>query len=74
MSIYGYICVRCTAENREETLFYLTAKEPPKDNPCCPNCGSPKTARKWEPAVVHFRGNGFYSTDRGGKRGDDLNV
>jgi putative FmdB family regulatory protein len=72
MPIFEYLCIRCTAEKREEVLFYLTANEPPKVNPDCPNCGSSKTTRKWNPTAVRFRGDGFYSTKN--NSGDDLNV
>jgi predicted nucleic acid-binding Zn ribbon protein len=70
--IFEYLCLRCTAEKRtEEVLFYLTANKPPKENPNCPNRGSSKTMRKWNPVNVKFKGDGFYSSR---KDGDDLNV
>jgi predicted nucleic acid-binding Zn ribbon protein len=70
--IFEYICARCTAEKKEEVLFYLTAKEPPQSPPDCPNCGSSKVMRKWNPANIRFKSNGFYSSDN--KKGDDLDV
>ena len=70
--IYEFLCASCTSVNNEEYIFCLNAKEPPKTNPDCPNCGSNKVMRKWSPAAVHFKGDGFYSS--GNKNGDDVNV
>jgi predicted nucleic acid-binding Zn ribbon protein len=72
MPIFEYVCVVCTGKLSEEYIFCLSAKDPPKTNPTCPNCGSSKTIRKWNPTTVHFKGNGFYSSDN--KNGDDLEV
>jgi predicted nucleic acid-binding Zn ribbon protein len=72
MPIFEYICAICSTKNNEEYVFCLSAGYPPQKNPNCPNCGNGKTVRKWNPAAVHFRGNGFYSSDN--KKGDDLEV
>ena len=71
--IYEYICKVCTITNREEYVFDLVADEPPKVPPHCPNCGSDKVVRKWNPIAVHFHGDGFYTTDNK-TNGDSLPV
>jgi putative FmdB family regulatory protein len=67
MPLYEYMCVNCSAKNNNESLFYLNAKEPPKENPSCPVCGNTKTMRGWNAPAVIFKGRGFYSTDNGDK-------
>jgi predicted nucleic acid-binding Zn ribbon protein len=71
--LYEYYCPTCSNKNNKETLFYLSASEPPKENPPCPNCGNLKTIRSWNAPFIKFKGNGFYSSDS--KRdGDEVDV
>ncbi len=63
--IYEFLCVSCTSRENKEHPFYVVAKEPPKEKPCCPDCGSNKVMLAWNVPVIHFKGNGFYSTENG---------
>jgi putative FmdB family regulatory protein len=64
MPIYEYSCSRC------RKIFYLPAKEPPKSNPNCPNCGNEKTVREWNAPPIVFKGKGFYTTDNKDKENE----
>jgi putative FmdB family regulatory protein len=66
--IYEYTCNECGLE-----FCTLPLKEPPRPNPLCPVCGG-KTSRKWNAPNIKFNGEGFYTTDHGNKKGDDLEV
>lgn len=58
MPIYVYYCALC---GEHEVKQKITEK--PLSN--CPECGSMEFKKVFTAAGVHFKGSGFYSTDKG---------
>lgn len=57
--IYTFICKDCASQF--DVQIKVRDLEQYKGN--CPMCKSEKVARFFTPPVIHFKGNGFYSTD-----------
>lgn len=59
---YVYECLACHHEFDVDIKLskVLNAAKPPKY--VCPRCGG-KTRKQIGKVVVHYKGNGFYSTD-----------
>lgn len=57
MPTYVYYCSIC---GDKEVVQKITEK--PLHN--CPDCGSMEFKKKFVAAGVHFKGSGFYSTDK----------
>jgi putative FmdB family regulatory protein len=57
MPTYVYFCSLCGDKEIKQKIT-----EKPLQN--CPDCGSMEFKKKFVPAGVHFKGNGFYSTDK----------
>lgn len=57
MPTYVYYCSLC---GDKEVVQKITEK--PLHN--CPDCGSMEFKKKFVAAGVHFKGSGFYSTDK----------
>lgn len=58
MPLYEFTCIQC--DNSFEQLMAFAAKQAA----ACPLCGSPRTQRVVSAPAIHFKGGGFYSTDR----------
>lgn len=58
MPIYTYMCRECnTLSDVEKSML--------ADHPeVCPACGKLSLYQKVHPPAIHFRGSGFYSTDK----------
>lgn len=57
MPTYVYFCSLCGDKEIKQKIT-----EKPLQN--CPDCGSMEFKKKFVAAGVHFKGNGFYSTDK----------
>ncbi|NLB81932.1 MAG: zinc ribbon domain-containing protein [Clostridiaceae bacterium] len=60
MPLYVYECTECG--KRFEFFQHYT------DDPItvCPDCQTPTLRKVWQPVTVHYKGNGFYVTDKRG--------
>ena len=62
MPIYEYACTACGERTEAKQGF----DDPPLQE--CPVCGG-KLRKLYSPVGIVFKGSGFYSTDKKGKRG-----
>ena len=58
MPIYTYMCRECNALSDVEKS--MEAPHPA----ICPACDKPGLYQKLYPPAIHFRGSGFYTTDK----------
>lgn len=64
MPLHRHECESCGHQFR-----ILVAHGTQNDTPTCPECGSIVTRRMMPLVAVHFKGSGYYKTDRGRKGG-----
>jgi putative FmdB family regulatory protein len=60
MPTYTYRCAAC--RNVWDEQRTVDERDKPKDG--CPLCMMDATARIYQPTPTHFKGSGFYSTDK----------
>ena len=58
MPLYAYFCDRCQTKFE----FLRGFDDPPVK--VCPDCQTATLRRLFEPTPVHFKGEGFYVTDK----------
>ena len=63
MPTYEYRCGACQHEFEQSRSMHLDSIFG-DDLLCCPQCGSSLTLRKLSVPAIHFKGPGFYSTDK----------
>lgn len=68
MPWYDYQCEKCAGTFEVQRAFGATGKVK------CPGCGSTRTLKVFSPAVVQFKGSGFYVTDSKGGKNPTLDV
>lgn len=66
-TVFDYRCEYC--KTKFEISFEGEGEISPSDLTVCPRCGRGRLSRdyKAENKSIHFKGEGFYSTDYGGK-------
>ena len=57
MPIYEFNCIDCGFDYEKIVSFSESTY------PACPSCGSREIKRRMGKPAIHFRGNGFYSTE-----------
>ena len=63
MPIYAYFCDRCNTKFE----FWQSFDNRPKT--VCPDCQTVTLRKLYEPTPVHYKGEGFYATDKPEKQG-----
>ena len=58
MPLYAYHCDRCDTKFE----FWRTFDDPPVA--VCPDCETPTLRKLFVPTPVHFKGRGYYVTDK----------
>ena len=58
MPTYAYQCALC----KHTFEFFQHYPDDPKT--VCPECGQPTLQKVYQVAYVHYKGNGFYVTDK----------
>lgn len=58
MPLYAYHCDRCN------TKFEFWQKFDDPARTVCPDCQTVTLRKLYEPTPVHFKGNGYYVTDK----------
>ena len=58
MPLYAYFCDRCNTKFE----FWQSFDNRPKT--VCPDCETPTLRKLYEPTPVHYKGEGFYVTDK----------
>ena len=58
MPLYAYRCDRCNTKFE----FWRGYEDPPVK--VCPDCGTPTLRKLFVPTPVHFKGRGYYVTDK----------
>ena len=58
MPLYAYFCDRCNTKFEFWQHFVDDAKT------VCPDCQTPTLRKLYEPTPVHFKGKGYYVTDK----------
>ncbi len=59
MPLYPYFCDRC------QTKFEFWRRYEDEPVTICPDCQTPTLRKLFEPTPVHYKGSGFYATDKG---------
>ena len=67
MPLHRHECESCGHQFR-----ILVTHGTQNDTPTCPECGSIVTRRMMPLVAVHFKGSGYYKTDRGRRSGSRL--
>ena len=58
MPLYSYFCDRCN------TKFEFWRRYDDEPVTVCPDCETPTLRKLYEPTPVHYKGEGFYVTDK----------
>jgi len=63
MPTYEFVCEKC----KEEFDIKLTIENLTAIKVLCPKCGNSNLKRVWNIPFIHYRGKGFYNTDKDNK-------